>query len=85
MDPTLSEESLQKTSTGPDPAAFSHLCATMSAQASQLAAHQHQLNRLTSITEELVKALKSPRYHSPGDNNTCRSRHYTCGRNAISS
>jgi len=31
----------------------------MSAQASQLAAHQHQLNRLTSLTEELVKALQN--------------------------
>lgn len=35
----------------------------MSAQASQLAAHQHQLNRLTALTEELVKVLQS--LHTP--------------------
>jgi len=43
MDPNSSDDPLQKTSPAQDPAALSHLCA---AQASQLAVHQHQLNRL---------------------------------------
>jgi len=65
MDPSLSDESLQKTSPLQDPAAFTHLCSTMSAQASQLTAHQHQLNRLTSLTEELVKALQGLQAPAP--------------------
>ncbi|XP_048063071.1 uncharacterized protein LOC125278191 [Megalobrama amblycephala] len=53
-----SDDSLQKTSPAQDPAAFTHLCASTSAQANQLAAHQHQLNRLTNLMEELVRALQ---------------------------
>lgn len=34
------------------------LSTELSAQASQLALHQHQLNRLTTLTKELVKALQ---------------------------
>ncbi len=58
MDPNLSDSSLQKTSPNSDPAALMQLSAELSAQASQLTLHQHQLNRLTTLTEELVKALQ---------------------------
>uniref|UniRef100_A0A8C1YSB8 Gypsy retrotransposon integrase-like protein 1 n=1 Tax=Cyprinus carpio TaxID=7962 RepID=A0A8C1YSB8_CYPCA len=59
MDPMSSSGSLQKTSPTRDPAAYEGLHTTMAAQASQIAANQFQLNRLTSITEELVKAVQS--------------------------
>jgi len=36
----------------------------LSAQANQLAVHQHQLNRLTSLTEELVKTLQGLRFNA---------------------
>ena len=54
-----SSGSLQKTSPTRGPAAYEGLHTTMAAQASQIAANQFQLNRLTSITEELVKAVQS--------------------------
>lgn len=59
MDPTSIDVSLQKTSLAQDLAAFNHLCAMMASQASQIADNQLQLNHLTTITEELVKAVQS--------------------------
>ncbi len=59
MDPSASSESLQKTSPPHDPAAMYQLTTELSAQAQQLAAHHHQLQRLTSLTEDLVKTLQS--------------------------
>ncbi len=58
MDPHASDPSLQKTSPPQDPAAVSQLTTEVSAQASMLAAH-HQLQRLTSLTEELSKTLQA--------------------------
>ncbi len=58
MDPNFSDSSLQKTSPNSDPAALMQLSTELSAQASQLTLHQNQLNRLTTLTEELVKALQ---------------------------
>ncbi len=59
MDPNAPDSSLQKTSPDFDPAAFYHFSTEVSAQASVLAAHQQKLNRLTSVTEELVKTLQA--------------------------
>lgn len=59
VDPSLSESLLQKTSPSPDPAAIHQLSTELTAQASVLAAHQQQLHRLTSLTEELVKTLQT--------------------------
>ncbi|KAL0168456.1 hypothetical protein M9458_036678, partial [Cirrhinus mrigala] len=50
-----------KTSPYTDPATVHQLSAELSAQASVLATHQQQLNRLTTLTEELVKMLQAPR------------------------
>ncbi len=50
--------SSQKTSPQRDPAAFTQLTSELSAQANQLAIHQHQLTRLTALTEELVRSLQ---------------------------
>ncbi len=47
MDPSASSESLQKTSPQHDPAAMYQLTTELSAQAQQLAAHHHQLQKLT--------------------------------------
>ncbi|KAL0187127.1 hypothetical protein M9458_018797, partial [Cirrhinus mrigala] len=58
MDPNAS--SSQKTSPDQDPAAIAQLSSVLSAQANQLALHQQQLERLTSLTGELVKALQTP-------------------------
>ncbi len=55
MDPHASDSSLQKTSPFTDPAAIYQLTSEVSAQATMLTSHQQQLQRLTSITEELVK------------------------------
>ncbi len=41
------------------------LSTELSAQASQLPLHQHQLNRITTLTEELVKALQGLSVSSP--------------------
>jgi len=62
MDPHSVDPALQKTSPHSDPAAIVQLTTELSAQANQLAVHQHQLNRLTSLTEELVKTLQSLRF-----------------------
>ncbi|KAL0151605.1 hypothetical protein M9458_053088 [Cirrhinus mrigala] len=48
-----------KTSPDQDPAAIAQLSSVLSAQANQLALHQQQLERLTSLTGELVKALQT--------------------------
>ncbi len=49
MDPNATDSSLLKTSPAFDPAAFYHFTTEVSAQASALATHQQQLNRLTSV------------------------------------
>ncbi len=59
MDPHASDQSLQKTSPSSDPAAMNQLSSEVSAQANVLASHQLQLQRLTTLTEELVKALQA--------------------------
>ncbi len=65
MDPSLSDVSQQKTSPNSDPAALMQLTSELTAQASQLASHQHQLQRLTTLTEELVTALQGLRITQP--------------------
>ncbi len=57
MDHQASDSS-QKTSPQSDPAALTQLTFERSAQANQLAIHQHQLTRLTTLTEELVRTLQ---------------------------
>lgn len=42
-----------------DPAAVYHLTSEVSAQATVLASNQQQYQRLTSVTEELVKTLQA--------------------------
>ncbi len=64
IDPSASSESLQKTSPKHDPAAIYQLTTELSAQAQQLAAHHHQLQKLTSLTEDLVKTLQSLHLHA---------------------
>ncbi len=61
MDPQSTDSSLQKTSPTSDPAVVMQLSTELSAQANQLAIHQHQLTRLPSLTEELVNALQNLR------------------------
>ncbi len=56
---------LQKTLPEIDPAAFYHFTTEVSAQASILATHQQQLNRLTLLTEEMIKALRDLRQQTP--------------------
>ncbi len=65
MDPHASDQSLQKTSPPSDPAAVNQLSSEVSAQANVLASHQLQLQRLTTLTEELVKALQSMQGTTP--------------------
>ncbi len=65
MDPHASDSSLQKTSAFTDPAAIYQLTSEVSAQATMLTSHQQQLQRLTSITEELVKTLQSLQLTAP--------------------
>ncbi len=65
MDPSLSGESLQKTSPPHDPAAIYHLSSELSSQAMQLATHHHQQQKLTTLTEELVKTLQTLRVSPP--------------------
>ncbi|KAL0150647.1 hypothetical protein M9458_054064, partial [Cirrhinus mrigala] len=59
MDPTASDSSSQKTSPTQDPAAVFHLANEVSMQASVLATHQQQLQKLTSLTEELVRSMQA--------------------------
>ncbi len=49
---------------------FHQLSSEVSAQASVLATHQQQLQRLTSLTEELVKTLQAPHVTAPSMNPT---------------
>lgn len=65
MDPNSADSSLQKTSPQHNPAAIHHLSAEVSAQANVLATHHQQLNRLTYLTEELVKTLQSLHIPAP--------------------
>lgn len=65
MDPHASDPSLQKTSPLMDPAAVYQLTSEVSAQAAMLTSHQPQLQRLTSVTEELVKTLQALRLTTP--------------------
>ncbi len=65
MDPAPSDVSQHKTSPNSDPAALMQLTTELTAQASQLALHQHQLQRLTTLTEELVTALQGLRITQP--------------------
>lgn len=58
MDPASADASQQKTSPQSDPAALMQFSTELSAQGTQLALHHHQLNRLTTLTDELVKALQ---------------------------
>lgn len=61
MDLNPSDLSQHKTSPNSDPAALMQLSTELSAQALQLSLHQHQLNRLTTLTDEVVKALQGLR------------------------
>ncbi len=65
MDPTPSDVSSQKTSPNSDPAALRQLSTELTAQASQLAVHQQQLQRLTALTEQLVTALQGVHVTQP--------------------
>ncbi len=65
MDPAPSEILQHKTSPNSDPAALMQLTTELTAQASQLALHQHQLQRLTTLTEKLVTALQGLRITQP--------------------
>ncbi len=56
---------LQKTLPEIDPVAFYHFTTEVSAQASILATHQQQINRLTLLTEEMIKALRDRRQQTP--------------------
>ncbi|KAI2644234.1 Transposon Tf2-6 polyprotein [Labeo rohita] len=61
MDPPSHDSSLassQKTLPPTDPATTSQLATEMSAQATKLFQHQEQLNRLTVLTEQLVRAVQ---------------------------
>lgn len=59
MDPHSADSSLQKTSPNSNLAAITQLSSELSAQAHHLAMRQQQLNHLTSLTEEIVKALQN--------------------------
>ncbi len=59
MDSSASSDSLQKTSPQHDPAAIYQLTTELSAQAQQLTAHHQQLQKLTSLAEDLVGTLQS--------------------------
>ncbi|KAL0162424.1 hypothetical protein M9458_041820 [Cirrhinus mrigala] len=58
MDPQASESS-QKTSPPQDPAAVFQLAHELSRQGSLVATHQQQLEKLTSLTEELVRSVQA--------------------------
>ncbi|KAI2644142.1 Retrotransposon-derived protein PEG10 [Labeo rohita] len=68
MDPTSHDPSValsQKTSPNTDPATVSQIATAMSAQASMLSQHQQQLNRLTTLTEQLLQAIQGMRAAPP--------------------
>ncbi len=65
MDLNDTASALQKTLSDIDPAAFYHFTTEVTTQASILATHQQQLNRLTLLSEEMLKALQDLRLHTP--------------------
>ncbi|KAL0147487.1 hypothetical protein M9458_057202 [Cirrhinus mrigala] len=68
MDPTspdVSMTSSQKTSPTTDPATVDQLTSALSAQATMLTSHQQQLDRLTSLTEQLVLTLQGLQVTAP--------------------
>lgn len=60
-----SDSSQQKTSPLQNPAALAQVSTELSAQATQLATHHQQLTHLTSLTEELVRAMQQLRHPNP--------------------
>ncbi|KAL0188522.1 hypothetical protein M9458_015621 [Cirrhinus mrigala] len=61
MDPTSPDSSMtasQKTSPHTDPATTSQIASEVSAQASVLTRHQQQLDNLSALTEQLVRAIQ---------------------------
>ncbi|KAL0147695.1 hypothetical protein M9458_057004 [Cirrhinus mrigala] len=68
MDPPSHDSSItpsQKTSPTSDPATVSQIATEVSAQASLLTQHQQQLDRLTTLTEQLVQALQRLQVATP--------------------
>ncbi|KAL0152021.1 hypothetical protein M9458_052666 [Cirrhinus mrigala] len=68
MDPPSHDSSItpsQKTSPSSDPATVSQIATEVSAQASLLTQHQQQLDRLTTLTEQLVQALQRLQVATP--------------------
>ncbi|KAL0192406.1 hypothetical protein M9458_010702, partial [Cirrhinus mrigala] len=68
MDPPSHDSSLtssQKTSPSTDPATASQFASAMSAQATMLTQHQQQLDRLTALTEQLVRAVQGLQVAAP--------------------
>ncbi|KAL0202690.1 hypothetical protein M9458_000708, partial [Cirrhinus mrigala] len=68
MDPTSPDVSMttsQKTSPSTDPATVDQITSELSAQASVLTSHQQQLDRLTNLTEQLVRALQGLQVTAP--------------------
>ncbi|KAL0203650.1 hypothetical protein M9458_001668, partial [Cirrhinus mrigala] len=68
MDPPSPDSSLtssQKTSPPTDPATASQFASEMSAQATMLTQHQQQLDRLTALTEQLIRAVQGLQVATP--------------------
>ncbi|KAL0195339.1 hypothetical protein M9458_008911, partial [Cirrhinus mrigala] len=68
MDPTPPDSSLtasQKTSPPTDPATTSQIASEVSAQASMLTRHQQQLDHLSTLTEQLVRAIQGLQAATP--------------------
>ncbi|KAL0202757.1 hypothetical protein M9458_000775, partial [Cirrhinus mrigala] len=68
MDPPSPDSSLtssQKTLPPTDPATASQFASEMSAQATMLTLHQQQLDRLTALTEQLVRAVQGLQVATP--------------------
>ncbi|KAI2668609.1 Transposon Tf2-6 polyprotein [Labeo rohita] len=68
MDPTPPDSSLtplQKTSPATDPATAGQIASEVSAQASMLSRHQQQLDHLTALTEQLVRAVQGLQIAAP--------------------
>ena len=59
MDSNVSDSVLQKTSPPQDPAALDQVVTEVTRQASLLTVHHQQLDRLTTMTEELVRSMRS--------------------------
>ncbi|KAI2661314.1 Transposon Tf2-6 polyprotein [Labeo rohita] len=68
MDPTPPDSSvtpLQKTSPPTDPATAGQIASEVSAQATMLTRHQQQLEHLTALTEQLVRAVQGLQVATP--------------------